>query len=596
MPSLLRQLNSLFNRRERWQLAILSAALIVRAGVEMVGVASIMPFMSVVAEPGMVQTNPYLNAVYEALGFTSVTGFITALGVAVVVFLVLANGFSALAVYGMTRFSWGMHHRLAMRLLTGYLRMPYGFFVRRNSAGFSKSLLNECQEVIRGVLEPLLNVAAKVLVVGAIVALLIWMDPLLSLVVVVVIGGSYGLLYTVVKAKQRRLGQERVAANHERFKVTGEAFGGIKDVKVLQREAAFVERFRPASRQFSLAMASNMMIAKVPRYFFEAVAFGGIVLIVVYYLQAGQGVAQILPVLSLYAFAGYRLMPELQQLFTAAAQVRFNRAALDVLTDDLAEIEAHPTIEPSTEALPFERAIEVEGVTFTYPGASSPALDGISLRIERNQTIGLVGASGSGKTTLVDMLLGLYEPDGGRIRVDAVQLDQHTISAWRRQVGYVPQHIFLTDDSIAANIAFGVPDGEVDRARVEQAARIAHLHDFILTLPDGYETVVGERGVRLSGGQRQRIGIARALYHDPEVLVMDEATSALDGATENAVMEAIHALAGKKTIILIAHRLTTVQQADVIWMLRDGQVEQSGSYDALMRENRSFRAFAGVEG
>src|SRR5690606_5275440 len=377
---------------------------------------------SVVAEPEMVQTNPYLNAVYEALGFTSVTGFITALGVAVVVFLVLANGFSALAVYGMTRFSWGMHHRLAMRLLTGYLRMPYGFFVRRNSAGFSKSLLNECQEVIRGVLEPLLNVAAKVLVVGAIVALLVAMDPLLSLVVVVVIGGSYCLLYTGVKARQRRLGQERVAANHERFKVAGEAFGGIKDVKVPQRERSFVDQYAPASLRYSRATASNSMIAKLPRYLFETVAFGAIVLIVLYYLRAGQGIAQILPVLSLYAFAGYRLMPELQQLFHAVVQIRFNRAALDDLTADLAVIEERPAVEPAAEPLPFERAIEVEDVTFTYPGSDRPALDGISLRIERNQTVGLVGASGSGKTTLVDLLLGLYTPDGGGILVDGVPL------------------------------------------------------------------------------------------------------------------------------------------------------------------------------
>lgn len=591
---LLKQLNSLFNRRERWQLAILSVALVIRAAVEMVGVASIMPFMSVVAEPEFIQTNPYLNWAYESFGFSSETGFITALGVAVIVFLILANGFRALAVWGMTRFSWGMHHKLAMRLLKGYLSMPYSFFTERNSASFNKTLLNELQEVIRGVLEPLLDVEAKVLVIGAIVGLLVVMDPLLALVVVVVVGGSYGILYTAVKKKQRQLGKVRVAANHERFKVTGEAFGGIKDVKVLQREEAFVERFLPASWRYSHAMASSLLIAKVPRYFFEIVAFGGIVLIVLYYLRAGQGTAQILPVLSLYAFAGYRLMPELQQLFHAATQIRFNRAALDDLTTDLNTVGSASIIKKPERKRPFEHAIEVENVTFTYSGAEKPALDGITLCIERNQTVGLVGASGSGKTTLVDLLLGLYQPESGRILIDGVPLDENTINAWRSQVGYVPQHIFLTDDTIAANIAFGVPFERIDFASVEKAARIAHLHDFIQTLPNGYNTVVGERGVRLSGGQRQRIGIARAIYHDPTVLVMDEATSALDGATESAVMEAIHALAGKKTIILIAHRLTTVQEADVIWILRDGKVEQSGAFDLLMRENESFRAFAGV--
>lgn len=595
MFGFLRQFNSLFNRRERWQLVILSVALVIRAGVEMVGVASIMPFMSVVADPGLVQTNAYLANVYEWLGFESVTAFTTALGVAVVVFLVVANAFSALTVYGMTRFSWSMHHRLATRLLKGYLAMPYSFFTQRNSSSFNKTLLNECQEVIRGVMDPMLNVVGKVLVVGAIVALLVVMDPLLAIVVVVSVGGSYGALYTVVRRKQRRLGRERVAANNQRFKIAGEAFGGIKDVKVLQREASFVRQFQPASWRYSMAAASNSIIAKIPRYIFETVAFGGLVLIVIYYLQAGQGIAQILPVLSLYAFAGYRMMPELQQLFQAAAQIRFNRAALDDLTADLSEIEVCPAVEMAVNPLVFERSIDVQSVTFSYTATNLPALNSISLEIGKNQTIGLVGVSGSGKTTLIDLLLGLYEPDEGRILVDGVHLDQYSISAWRRQVGYVPQHIFLTDDSIAANIAFGVPGGEIDYTQVEKAARIAHLHDFITSLPDSYETVVGERGVRLSGGQRQRIGIARALYHDPKVLIMDEATSALDGVTEYAVMEAIHNLAGKKTIIIIAHRLTTVRACDSIYMLRDGQIEESGTYERLVENNDLFRIFAGVD-
>ena len=316
MIQLLRQLNSLFNDRERWQVAILSVALIVRAGVEMVGVGSIAPFMSVVADPSVVQSNPYLSWIYEALGFSSTTAFLTALGVAVVAVLAVANTFSALALWGMLRFSWSTHHRLSNRLLRGYLAQPYSFFVERNSAAFSKTILSEVQQVIGGVLTPVLNITARSLVVAALVGLLIVLDPMLALVIVLVLGGAYGGLYMLVRMKQRRLGLERVAANQERFKVTGEAFGGIKDVKVLQREGAFAARFAPASWTFSQATASNAVIAQLPRYLFETVAFGGIVMIVLYYLQAGQGLAQILPTISLYAFAGYRLMPELQQLFS----------------------------------------------------------------------------------------------------------------------------------------------------------------------------------------------------------------------------------------------------------------------------------------
>jgi ABC-type multidrug transport system fused ATPase/permease subunit len=397
-----------------------------------------------------------------------------------------------------------------------------------------------------------------------------------------------------VRAKQRQFGRARVTANQERFKVTGEAFGGIKDVKVLGREDAFASRFAPASWTFSKATASNAVLTQLPRYLFETIAFGGIVVIVLFYLQAGEGLAQILPTISLYAFAGYRLMPELQQLFSGVAAIRFNRAALDDLTEDMHRF-ALDASAPDSRPLPFADAVRFDDVTFQYDGADRPALDGVSLTVPRNQTIGLVGASGSGKTTLVDLLLGLYTPDAGRILVDETPLTAETLGGWRRQVGYVPQHIFLCDDTIANNVAFGVPPSEVDRTRIERATQIAHLHDFVQTLADGYETVVGERGVRLSGGQRQRIGIARALYHDPDVLVMDEATSALDGATESAVMEAIHDLTGRKTIVLIAHRLSTVESSDRIYLLDRGRVAAAGTYDALTETSAAFRAMAKLE-
>lgn len=589
-PSLFRQMWGLFNRRERWQLGVLASAQTVRAFVELVGVASIMPFMSVVADPDLVHTNPYLFRVYEALGFTSVHSFLIALGVAVIVMLALSNGVSALAQYGLHRFSWGMHHRLSVRLLSGYLAQPYSFFTSKNSASLNKTLLNECQQVIREVMIPMLDLTARTLVILALIILLLIADPLLAVSVALVLGGIYGGIYFAIKRKQRRLGLIRVRSNQERFKVAGEAFGGIKDVKVLERERAFLDRYKPASSRFSRATASNSVMQVLPRYFIEAVAFGGIVLIVIYHLQAGAGVSQILPMVSLYAFAGYRLMPELQSLFSDLTKIRFNRAALDDLLENYGGLGGGE--KPAPEPLPFDERIVFDAVRFSYEGSSRPALDGVSLSIEKNHTIGLVGRSGSGKTTLVDLLLGLYEPDSGQILVDGVPLDETTISSWRRQVGYVPQHIFLTDDTIAHNIAFGVPQEELDLERVERAARVAHLHDFILALPDGYQTLVGERGVRLSGGQRQRIGIARALYHDPQVLIMDEATSALDGATESAVMEAIRDLSGKKTIILIAHRLTTVEECDRIYVMENGRLADSGSYSELEVRSHAFRRVA----
>ncbi len=595
MPKLIRQLISLLTRRQRVQAALLLAALIVRAGVELLGVASVAPFLELAANPGAIHSRGYLQWLYGRGGFTTDSGFLVAAGVVVLALLVLSNGLSALFTWTMQRFVWDANHELAMRLLRGYLAQPYGFFVERNSASLNKNILSEVRAALAGVVRPVITFVAQILVVVAITGMLVAVSPGLAAAAVTVIGSLYGLVYLAVRRRQSSLGREWVEANRLRYKVTSEAFGGIKDVKVLQREEAFVAQFAEPSRRFTKALAANATIGQLPRYFLETLAFGGVVLVVVVALNTGRGLTAVLPLAGLYVFAGYRLMPAVQSLFAALVSIRFNRASLDELCEDLARFaEDAPAAEGDRLPLPFADAIELSGVSFRYPGAAFEALHGVSLTIERNQTVGIVGSTGSGKTTLVDLLLGLYEPDEGRLTVDGAVLDGTTIPRWRRQVGYVPQHIFLADDTVARNIAFGVPDDEIDECRVERAARIAHLHEFVATLPDGYGTVVGERGVRLSGGQRQRVGIARALYHDPEVLVMDEATSALDGVTETAVMDAIRELAGQKTIILIAHRLTTVQPADRIVMIEDGRVVDEGTYTELVARNETFRAMAKV--
>jgi len=585
----------LLSRRERRIAAGLLVIMVAQAGFELVGIASVLPFMSVAADPGIIHRNAWLARAYEWGGFTTDTGFLTALGLAVIAALALSNGVSAFTSWAALRFVWGTHHRLANRLLRGYLAQPYAFFTQRNTANLHNSILYEVNASVGGVLLPMLNFVARSLVTIAILGLIVAVNPVLAVAVVFVLGGAYAGVYLGVQRQQSRLGRTLVAANKERYKVTAETFGGIKDVKVLQREDAFAARFEAPSLRYTRAIAVNGVISALPRYLLETLAFGGIVAIVLYYLQAGSNAAQVLPALSLYAVAGYRLMPALQHVFSALASIRFNRAALDDLTADLRQFPAALAGDTDASPLALRAEIRFEAVYFRYPGAAGWALEGASLSIPRNQTIGLVGGSGSGKTTLVDLLLGLYEPEQGRILIDDVPLSADLVPAWRRQVGYVPQQIFLSDDTVAANIAFGVPAREIDAARVEQAARIAQLHDFVQQLPSGYETVIGERGVRLSGGQRQRIGIARALYRDPAVLIMDEATSSLDGATEEDVMQAIRILAGKKTVILIAHRLTTVEECDRVYLLDAGRIVDHGTLQELAAESAAFRAMAGLE-
>jgi ABC-type multidrug transport system fused ATPase/permease subunit len=331
----------------------------------------------------------------------------------------------------------------------------------------------------------------------------------------------------------------------------------------------------------------------MPRFVLEAIAFGGMLSVVLYLMARSGSFVSALPIIALYVFAGYRLMPALQQIYAGLVRLRFAGPALDALHADLMSLKPADATDADTEAMLLRQAIKLANIQFGYPNAKEPALKGINLNIPANGTIGLVGATGSGKTTTVDIILGLLEPHEGTLTVDEKVINASNLRQWQKAIGYVPQQIYLADDSVAANIAFGVEPSRIDQAAVEHAAQIANLHDFVVNeLPEGYATAVGERGVRLSGGQRQRIGIARALYHKPQVLILDEATSALDSLTEQAVMDAVSNLGNEITIILIAHRLSTVRQCDQIYLLDKGKVKAQGTYDQLMRNDDIFRAMA----
>jgi ABC-type multidrug transport system fused ATPase/permease subunit len=353
-----------------------------------------------------------------------------------------------------------------------------------------------------------------------------------------------------------------------------------------------LRRFSDPARAFARHQASAQVVSQLPRFALEAIAFGGMLLVVLYLMAQNGGFSNALPVIALYAFAGYRLMPALQAIYKSVTSVRFAAPALEALHADLMGLQpANP--HQAGEALPLNHAITLSDVTYSYPNAPQPALKELNLTIPARATVGLVGATGSGKTTTVDVMLGLLEPQRGTLAVDGVVIDETNRRAWQRAIGYVPQHIYLADDSVAANIAFGLEAKDIDPMAVERAAKIANLHEFVMEeLPEQYQTTVGERGVRLSGGQRQRIGIARALYHDPQVLILDEATSALDNLTEQAVMEAVHNLGREITIILIAHRLSTVKACDTIFLLEKGELKAQGTFDELTQASERFRAMA----
>jgi ATP-binding cassette, subfamily B, bacterial PglK len=594
MLSTYRRLYQLLDRRERQVAVVVFGLLVFVALLEMVGVASIMPFIAVLSNPDVIDTNPYLSFFYGWLRFESKESFLFWLGFAVFFLLISSLVVKAFAFWVQVRFSNMRIHSLGCRLVAGYLGQPYQWFLNKHSSEFATSVLQEVNQVVNGSLFPAMQVIAHSLVVVALLTLLVLVDPLLALSVAFVLSAAYGLIFFTVRNYLSRLGVERRLANRQRYHVVNEAFGGIKDVKIAGLEAGYLERFRLPSATVARRNATAKIVGQLPSFAMQGLVFGGMILVVLYLMATKGGFQQALPVLALYAFAGYRMMPALQALYNEFSALRFAEPALEALYQDMQMLQAGPltVVEPARMGL--HSRLELSNVIYRYPEAQQAALNGVTLAVPVHSTVGLVGSTGSGKTTAVDLILGLLRPDAGEVSVDGKPLTPDNLRSWQRTLGYVPQTIYLTDDSVAANIAFGVPARKIDHAAVERAARAANLHDFVVNeMPKRYDTYVGERGVRLSGGQRQRIGIARALYHDPDVLILDEATSALDNLTERAVMDAVHNLGNRKTIIMIAHRLSTVRSCDRIFMLEHGRVAGEGTYEELISANTEFRAMAG---
>jgi ABC-type multidrug transport system fused ATPase/permease subunit len=591
----LKKLLDLLTPHERKRAGLLLGMILVMALLDMLGVASIMPFMAVLANPELVETNAILNTAYAAsihFGVNAPEQFLFVLGFLVIVLLVGSLAFKALTTYAQLRFTLMREYSIGKRLVEGYLYQSYSWFLGRHSADLGKTVLSEVGAVIGGALMPIMTLATQGAVAAALLILLVLVDPKLAIFVGLTIATSYALIFTVTHRFLARIGKERVKANRERFTVVSEAFGASKEVKVGGLEQAYIQRFSTPAETYARHQASASAIGQLPRFALEAIAFGGILLVVLYLMAQSGSFASAMPIIALYALAGYRLMPALQQIYGAFTQLRFSGPALDALHKDLMSLQpAGPNTQQPVISL--AKAISLNNIVYHYPNASTPALKGISLSIPAKSTVGLVGATGSGKTTTVDLILGLLDPQEGTLAIDGQPITNHNKRAWQRAIGYVPQQIYLADDTVAANIAFGIEPEHIDQVAVERAAKIANLHEFVANdLSQGYATTVGERGVRLSGGQRQRIGIARALYHKPQVLILDEATSALDNLTEQAVMEAVHNIGHEVTIILIAHRLSTVKECDQIFLLEKGELKGQGTFEELNRSNNQFRAMA----
>jgi ABC-type multidrug transport system fused ATPase/permease subunit len=589
-----RQLFGILPRSSKRGLPFVVFVSLVAAVFETASVASILPFMAIVMDPSVLSKYQWLAQALKILHIETQQGAVIGAGVLTVAVLAIGNVVTAANLWIQTHYLALARRELSSELFTGYLYLPYSFHIQRDSTSLSRVIGGDVESALGGFLASLLGVVSKGLSGLVLISLIIVVDPTVALGTVLVLGCGYMFVYRLIRARQVRLGAKMIEASLTVGRTTLEGLHGVKELRVLGRESASTTEYKKSFAELTETQASNQLASALPRYVIEVFAYAGIVAVTLAFVLKGQGTAAI-PSLALYALAGNRLVPIFQQFFAAAITIKYHTRAVESLEADLAIVRnstRHDLIEHD-QPLAFKNEIVLENLTFQYPAANRPALNQVSLTIPQNQSIGLVGRTGSGKTTLADVILGLYPPASGTISVDGVNLVDSNERAWRKRVGYVPQNVFLTNASVARNIALGISEDQIDHAAVVRAAQMAQAGEFISQLPDGYETVVGERGVKLSGGQRQRLGIARALYHNPDVLVFDEATSALDGMTEDAVMQAVQSLSAERTMILIAHRLRTVQACNRIVMLEAGRVVADGAYAELMQSSPAFKQLAG---
>ncbi len=589
------KLLSLLTNNQRKRAFILLFMVIIMALLDMAGVASIIPFMTVLTNPDIINTNSLINIIYEHsnnYGINNHEHFLFILGIIVFLLLIISLVFKSLTTYFQLRFILNIEYSLARRLLNGYLNQPYSWFLNRHSADLGKTILSEVGIICGSGLYSLLRIITHSIVVIALISLLLFVNPKLTIVSILILGTSYGIFYIFVRGFLNKIGQERFEANKKRFTAISEAFGAFKEVKMSGLEANYVDRFADPAKKYVQQQASAEILKQIPRYGLEIIVFGGLLLLVLYLINQGDTFSSSIPLIALFAFAGYRLMPALQLIYGSITELRFIGPALDNMYDDLKGLKLTGS-QKIGGSLKLKKSINLKNIFYNYPNQTRTVLKNISVNIPAYSTFGIVGSTGSGKTSVVDIILGLLDAQKGSLEVDDIKIGKDNRRAWQNSIGYVPQQIFLADDSISANIAFGLDKENIDNPSIIRAAKIANLHDFVMNeLPFKYQTKVGEHGIRLSGGQRQRIGIARALYHNPQVLILDEATNSLDITTEDKVMNEVYDIDEKITIILISHRLSTVKKCDSIIVLEKGEIISQGSFEDLININDNFKLSA----
>ena len=587
----IRQTYDLVGREQRGRWLLLVVLALVVSLLEMVGAVLVYTLLALIVDPAGDIEIPILGDLRQQFTTVSERDLLLSVVLVIAIFFLLRGVTKVAATYAQTRASHNAGARLSRRLIEGYLRWPYSAHLHRPSAQLIRNGHQAILELVQSVILPVIKVIAEIALILGMLIVLALIAPGATALAVAVIGGAAVLLLIVVQPRLRRLGAINHRESLESFAAVQQPLQGIRDIKILGREGFFTNVYAGSRQRLARARYLHATAVQLPPIVIETALIGFILLFFTITLMQNDPTQEVLSILGLFAYVGLRLQPSLKEVVQGLNSLKFAAAPLSDIHEDFRSIQAMGTPDSDPQPLPMECHLLLERVSFRYESAALSALKNVDLTIFAGEQIGIAGPTGGGKTTLVDVIAGLLQPTEGRVMVDEADLTDNT-RAWQRSLGLVPQMIFLVDDTLRANIALGVPEGQVNNVALDQAVRLAQLDEFVESLPDGLQTRVGERGVRISGGQRQRIAIARALYQRPSVLIFDEGTSALDNATESMLMNAIESLRGEHTIILVAHRLSTVRSCDRVVFIEGGQITGLGTYDELVRDNERFRAMA----
>lgn len=598
MRDIIRKFLYILPKGDPFKIFVLFILMMVAAGLEVLGIGMIPAFVAIVASPERVLEYEPIQPLLSFLNITTPRDLLIWGSIALLGSFILKGGYRLAFNYFQARFLYNRRYQISHRLMSSYMQAPYTFHLERNTAELLRNITQEVNLLIGNVLTMILDVSKQAIITIAILLFLFIAEPLISLLVILFSGIASGSFLYFTKKKVKAYGKREQQHRSEMIKAVNQGLGGIKDARVLNREAEFIEKFRTEVRDSTRLLTYITYTRRIPQPLMEVTAVFSMLLIASFLVWQGRPMEAIVPIMTLFAVAIIRLMPAVKSLTSDYTHIIYNIVTLDPIYNDLKELENSSKKfrkdRKESRPLKLESSIEARDVTYAYPNSDEQALNRVSFIIPQGDAVAFVGESGAGKTTVVDLLLGLLEPSSGEILVDGKNI-QENLSAWQRNIGYIPQSIYLADDTLRSNIAFGIPKKDIEDEKVMKALELAQIKDLTNRLPEGLDTILGEHGTRLSGGQRQRVGIARALYHDPQVLVMDEATSALDNITEKEITKAIESLKGERTVIMIAHRLTTVESCDRLYLMKDGKIKDKGTYRELVDSNSEFRKMALVD-